>query len=357
MSKIEGIPVSRPQLNLDKVNHSEARKVSHSPTPVGDNGQLNYTDLYSIADDMSAVMAQFRRRADAEKRAASATDPFERILEENSEEKVNGLHVITKSPEISKNSFLTLARAMFPDDSDLVLVLRELIKRRKAGKLDTVAFEELLEEVWAQSNSKACQAGLNVGLKARLFSKKMQVSSKALRNTYREFLESDDPEVFQYEQWVEQYGVDRRNMVADFIETSLLHDIQSHDPSCSRSEFGELLNHVVTFKKLQSSDLTFQQEFLRGNLKMVLIEKDLLDCWFDLLQRPFKIKKEIEKNLLENLSRQLYLTKDVLQQKLLVALRNLDGDLFLDPELKQILIESLLYYPHGKPQEPAANPD
>jgi len=357
MSRIDGAPINRPQLNLEKTNHPDINKANPDTTVEGDNGQPSYSDLYSIADDMSAVMAQFRRRADAQRRGSSATDPFERILEEDSQEKVNGLHVITKSPEVSKSAFLSLARAMFPDDSDMVLVLRELIKRRKAGKLDTVAFEELLEEVWEQSNPKACQAGLNIGLKAKLFSKKMQVSPKALRNTYREFLESDDPEIFQYEQWVDQYGVDRRDMVADFVETSLLHDIQSHDPSCSRAEFGNLLNHVVTMKKLQSSDTAFLQEFLRGNLKLVLIEKDLLNCWFDILQRPFKIKKEIEKHHLDNLSHQLFLSKDVLQQKLLTAVRELDGDLFLDPELKQILIEALIYFPHGKPKDPASSPE
>jgi len=350
-------PIAQP-LTLDKNHLTEARQTKSAPVedaqeakPKDVSAVSDYDDLVSMADDMGAVLAQFRRRADAEKRAASATDPFERILESESEPKIEGLKVIAATPEVSKEAFLSLARSMFPDDSDLVLVLRELIKRRKAGKVGTVELEDLLEEIWEKSDKKSCQAGLNVGLKAQLFSKKMNVSPKALRSTYREFLSSEEDELFQYAEWVQQYGVDRRAMVAEFIETALMHDIHSHDPSCSRAEFGALLGHIVTLRQLQESDNAFLQVFLRGNLKMMLIEAELLTCWFDCLQRPFKIKKEIEKNDMNNLSQILFLTKPELQQKLLAAVRKIHSDLFLEPEVKQILIDSLLNFPHANSVE------
>ena len=342
MTKIDFVPVQKTPLHLAGQQETVAQSTQGADKPVVNDVNLNYADLLSLADDMSAVVAQFRRRADAEKRAASATDPFERILEEESEPKVDKLTVIARSHEISKQNFLGFARSLFPDESDFILVLRELIKRRKAGSVSTVDFEELLEEVWENSNRKLCQAGLNVGLKARLYSKKMNVSPKALRNTYREFLISDDGELFQYEQWIEQYGANRRGMVAEFIETSLLRDIQSHDPSCSRLEFGSLLNHVVTLKKLQASDMTFLNVFFRGNLNFLLLENELLACWLDCLQRPFKIKKEIEKNSLSNLAHTFFLSPEDVRQKLLTAIRQLDADLFLDGEIKQILLDTLL---------------
>jgi len=352
MQNINHVSVARTPATIEKNRQDQIQNdpVEQISTDNKTNapGAPEYSDLYSIADDMAAVLAQFRRRADAEKRAASATDPFERILEEESEVKVDGLNAISKSPEVSKEAFLSLARAMFPDDSDFVLVLRELIKRRKVGNVDTVELEELLEEVWEKSNKKSCQAGLNVGLKARLYSKKMKVSAKALRNTYRRFLECDEDETFQYQEWIEHYGLDQRNIVAEFVETALIHDINSHDPSCSRVEFGSLLGHITTLKKLQESDSAFLQVFLRGNLKLLLIEKELLSCWFDCLQRPFKIKKEIEKNDMNNLTHALFLSKPELQKKLLMAIRQIHSDLFLEPEVKQILIDSLLGYPYAK---------
>ena len=346
-------PLPQGKNELTEARHTKSAPVddTQETKPKIISAVPDYDDLVSIADDMGAALAQFRRRADAEKRAASATDPFERILESESEHKIEGLNVIAGAPELTNAAFLNLARSMFPDDSDLILVLRELIKRRKAGEVGTVALEELLEEIWEKSDKKSCQAGLNVGLKARLFSKKMNVSPKALRSSYRDFLISEDDELFQYGEWVEQYGADRRSMVAEFIETALMHDIHSHDPSCSRAEFGALLSHVVTLRQLQESDNEFLQVFLRGNLKMLLIESELLTCWFDCLQRPFKIKKEIEKNDMNNLSQILFLAKPELQQKLLAAVRKIHGDLFLEPEVKQILIDSLLNFPHGKSVE------
>jgi type III secretion system YopN/LcrE/InvE/MxiC family regulator len=346
MSTINSVPLHRSPLHL-KPQPVEAEQQQLDNKPVADP-ILSYGDLLLLNDDMSAVMAQFRRRADAEKRAASATDPFERILEEESEPKVDKLTVIARSTEISKQDFLGFARSLFPDDSDIVMVLRELIKRRKAGAVSTVDFEELLEEVWEQSNPKLCQAGLNVGLKARLFSRKMDVSPKALRNSYREFLVNDDGELFQYEQWVDLYGANRRGMVTEFIETSLLHDIQSHDPSCSRPEFGALLGHVVILKKLKASDVGFLQVFYRANANLMLLEPQLLKWWFDCLQRPFTIKKEIEKNFLNNLSSSIFMSAEDARQKLLMGIRQLDGDLFLDSEIKQILIESLLNFDPSK---------
>ncbi|MET3108411.1 type III secretion system YopN/LcrE/InvE/MxiC family regulator [Oxalobacteraceae bacterium GrIS 2.11] len=350
MLKIDSVAVSRPPVQSNNTAEAKQHKTAPTPAekPVNESTTVSYSDLYSIADDMSAVMAQFRRRSDAEKRAASATDPFERILEDDSEHMIEGLHVISRAAEVSTDSFLAMARSMFPDDSDVVLVLRELIRRRKVGNIDTSALEDLLEEVWEKSNKKLCQAGLNIGLKARLYSRKMKVSPKSLRNTYREFLISDEGELFQYEQWVEQYGADRRGTVAEFIETSLMHDMHSHDPSCSRREFGGLLGHLMTVKKLQESDTAFLQVFLRGNLKLMLIENELLTCWFDCLQRPFKLKKEIEKNDMNNLTQTLFLTKPELQKKLLMAIRQIHSDLFMEPEVKQILIDSLLNFPHKK---------
>lgn len=349
---IPKIDVSLPSkipLGLEK---SRAPAVEPESTQVNqvknDNGIPDYGDLYQLADDISAVLAQFRRRNDAEKRSLSSSDPFERILEEESEPKVDSLHVIAQTSAMSKDVFYNFARSMFPDDSDLVMVLRELIKRRKLAGLDTVIFEELLEEVWEKSNKKYCQAGLNIGLKARLYSKKMDVSAKALRDTYRDFLSNDEEEVFQYQQWVEQYGADRRRKVAEFIEISLMHDIKSHDPSCSRLEFGNLLGHIVNLKKLQASDMVFIKVFFRQNLHIALLENELLACWFDCLQNPFKIKNEIEKNKLTNLAKSFFLLPEEVRQKLLAAIKLIDIDLFFEPEIKQILIDALLIFPNVK---------
>jgi len=346
MSTIDNSHVPRFQMNLHKARPVEAKPVTvDKPVDVSTG---TYNDLVSIADDMSEVLAQFQRRAKAKKSSARATDPFERMLEEDSEPKTDSLYVIARSPDVSKQGFLDFARSLFPDASDFVMMLRELIRRRKASGIATDTFEEMLEEVWQNTDPKRCQAGLNVGLKARLYSKKMRVSAKALRNTYRDFLVSDEAELEQYENWTDEFGTKHRGMVTEFIENALLHDIQSHDPSCSRLEFGGLLGHVVILKKLRAADSAFIQEFMRGNPNTMLLENELLDCWFDCLQRPFNVKKEIETHHLANLSKQLYMPPEYLQKRLLLAIRKLDDELFLESEIKQILIDSLLNFQPAK---------
>jgi type III secretion protein W len=308
----------------------------------------DYGDLIQMADDLEEVLAQFRKRAAAEKASLSSADPFERILEAESEPKVDSLHVIGQTTAMSKDAFYGFARALFPDDSDLVMVLRELIKRRRLAGLSTDVLEEIMEEVWSNANKKQCQAGLNIGLKARLFSRKMNVSAKALRDSYRDFLESDEEEVFQYQGWIEQYGADRRGKVAEFIEVSLMHDIKSHDPSCSRIEFGNLLGQMVNIKKLTASDVAFINVFFHQSLHLALLENELLACWFDCLQNPFKIKDEIEVEKLTNLSKDLFLPVETVRQKLLTGIRAIDIQLFFEPEVKQMLIDALLLYPNVK---------
>lgn len=345
MSKIESAPprVAQPQHKArsepakSSDNHAaEAAKID------ADNVEVSYTELVGVADEMSMELEQMVRRRNNGDKRARGSNPFDRILEDESEPKVDSLHMIARASDISKQQFLEAARGMFPDASDFILVLRELIRRKRIARADTLMFEEMLAEVWEQNDKKMCQAGLNVGLKARLFSKKMRVSPKALRNTYREFLLSEDEQVFQYQQWIEEYGTGRRRQISEFIEVSLVHDIQSHDPSCSRQEFGDLLGQMVKIKKLTVADYAFLDVFLRHSVNMLLLEDKLLDCWFDCLQRPFQVKKEIETNYLRNLSITLRLPAEVLRQKLLMAIRQLDAELFFEPEVKQLLIDALL---------------
>lgn len=328
------------------VNKQASEAETHAPSSDKQTQRTNYDLTIEMLDNMSEVVAQSRRRSGIEKNAPGSVDPFERILEGDgdAEPKVERLMFVAQSNELSAQQFLVQARMMFPDDSDLILVLREIIRRRKLNNESTDVLEEVMQMVWAETNEKHTKAGMNVGIKASLFGKKFKVSSSALRNTYRDFLTSEDGELSQYEGWVEQYGTPHREMVSDFIETALIHDIQSHDPSCSREEFGMLLNHIVNFKKLRSADKSFMQVFFKSKPKDLEKEADVLTCWFDCLQRPFKIKEEIEKDQLAEHMKHVGLSKQELQQKMLRGVKLLDGELFFDPEVKEILIEALLSY-------------
>ncbi len=309
-------------------------------------------ELELMADDLSSVLAQMRRRSEAERRSNRSTHPFASILEGEPEGKVDSLTVIARSSDVSKQGFLDLARTLFPDDSDLVLVLRELIRRRKirkTGSVDVINLEEILEQVWNEADPKQCKAGLNVALKATLFSRTMEVSAQALRQSYRDFIVSEDGVLPQYELWVSQFGADRRSQIVDYMECAMLVDIQSHDPSCSKLEFGSLLGQVLTLKKLHASDLAFLQVFMKTSQNYALLEPVVLQTWLDCLQRPFQIKKEIDKHHLCNMAQTLMLPVDQLRQKLLTAISKIDGDLFMDRDIRHVLMDALLAFDPGRP--------
>ena len=109
-------PPPKQQVAAQEVDHSKAKTAT--PSTVTQEGVLSYSDLYSMADNLSAVMAQFKRSTEAEKNKSKSTDPYERILEEESETKIDKFQIITKSPEFTKENFLNFARSMFPDDND-----------------------------------------------------------------------------------------------------------------------------------------------------------------------------------------------------------------------------------------------
>lgn len=361
MQKINSAPIQRPPAQWRQTPAAAAQPPQSSETQAAELGIRTLADLELMSDDLASVLVQLRRRSEAEKRSNRATNPYAWILEEDSQEKVNSLHHIGQTTDLLAGNFLETARSLFPDDSDLVLVLRELIRRkrlRKTSGIDSLQLEEMLESVIREGNPKMCKAGINVGLKATLYSSRMEVSAKALRQSYRDFLVSDEGELPQYEQWVEQYGPGRRVQVADFIETALLHDMQSHDPSCSKPEFGMLLGQMVTLKKLQASDHAFVQSFLRSNANFLLIEPALLTAWFECLQNPFQLKREIDHARLANLSRTLILPVPALRQRLLNAIRLIDAELFLDADIRQVLLDALLDFdlPKAPDDEPVTEP-
>ena len=74
-----------------------------------------------------------------------------------------------------------------------------------------------------------------------------------LRQTYRDFLGDGEP-LTSYEEWIALYGFESRTRVVDFIEHAMGADMYALDPSCSRLEFGYLLQRVRQLTMLRSAD-------------------------------------------------------------------------------------------------------
>lgn len=246
------------------------------------------------SDEMAASLrSQFRRRGDFGSQFEGLSESFERVLGEEVIPKAQQIQALAKLGDRSIEWLLAQARGLFPDDSDLVLVLRELLRSKAMADTTRQRLEALLEQVLAQSPPKRLKAGINSALKAKMFGKALSLQAALMRDTYRSFLESDNGAVESYEDWVCIYGYQHRGSVLEFIEAALLTDIDAQDPSCSRDEFGQLLGRLSDLKRLRSVDAVFMRRLLGDILvcRHNASEPDWLVFLLGLLQFPDELQQ------------------------------------------------------------------
>lgn len=250
-------------------------------------------NFIDASDNMATLMGQFRSRRDFDKKADETGSQFAQVLDDDGAAKAKALIRVVKSSELSTGELLQQARSLFPDVSDLVLVLRELLRQRQLDAIVRARLEAALRQAEKdeQASPRAMKAGINIALKARLFGAKLALSASLLRASYREFLESEDSEVAIYEEWIMAYGHGRRAIVLEFLENALVADMLAQDPSCSRIEFGNLLGKLNQLKLLRSTEALF----IAGLLADAVVaahngdESDWLVFLLALLQSPHEL--------------------------------------------------------------------
>ena len=282
-------PISRqPLVRLQDTSRVDAQPQQAS-SDVEDTSPAAALQRYmQSSDEMSAALTQFRNRRNFEATVDVATGGFEKVLDDDALPKAKQILALARLGERPVEWLLQMARGMFPDDSDLVLVLRELLRQKQLDKPTRQRLEQMLQTVLEQAPPRRLKAGINCALKARLFGKTLGLRAALMRETYRSFLEADDGPVSCYEDWIALYGYQHRATVLAFIEAALLTDIDALDPSCSHSEFGQLLIKLTQLKRLRSADALFIKKLLVDELirRHERQESDLLVFLFGLLRYP-----------------------------------------------------------------------
>lgn len=293
-------------------------------------------------DEMSAAMAQFRHRRDYEKKADSLADSFERVLDDDALPKARQILQIIRSQSVSAEKLLSHIRAFFSDDSDLVLVLRELLKRYATGSVEGTRLSSVLQEAEAQAEPRQLNAGINCALKARLFGKALRLRPGLLRATYRQFIRSHDPESALYADWISSYGYQRRHVILDYVEEALLTDINSRVTSSSCSEFGYLLGRLSQIKRLRSADILFVRRLnncLSGS-HFTADEALWVLLMLALLQHP----EDVDSVLTDTVGQKMTLLnareRSIFLQALYMACKKIPASLF-DGEQNVVLLERL----------------
>lgn len=330
--------IARQDAQRDVVRHGDVRQAISEESSVA---QVEH--FVQTTDEMSAAMAQFRNRREYEKKNDSLSGSFERVLDEEALPKAKQILQVAKGHNVSPEELLSQARALFPDDSDLVLVLRELLRRRKVGEVVTLRLQALLQQVEDQAEPKPLKAGINCALKARLFGNTLELRPGLLRASYRQFLQSECSEIEVYADWIASYGYQRRAPVLDFIESALLVDINAQDASCSRLEFGALLNRLSQLKRLRSADAVFVNRLLASSITQAfnVHEESWLILMLSLLQQPY----ELDRLLADTLSRSALFSRHSEHSSLLhvlyLACKALPSSLFVDGRGHEVTLETL----------------
>lgn len=296
-------------------------------------------------DEMSAAMAQFRSRRDYEKKSGAAAETsFDQVLDDEAATKFDKLVKILKGAEGANiENMLRHARSLFPDESDLVLVLRESLRRRNLDEVTRKRLKALLSQVEKEADPKRLKAGINVALKARLFSKTLMMSPALMRESYREFLESEEHEIELYQDWISTYGVEKRGVVINFMEDAILSDIDSADPSCSHIEFGYLLGRMGQIKLIRSCDIIFIQGVLSHEfIREINHEESIwLQFMFGALLEPLELREFLTQTLGDYL---LFVSKSdraKLLQIIYISFKKMPHEAFNSSDERQELLDSI----------------
>lgn len=209
------------------------------------------------SDDLSALRSSLRRSRSAEADGGDVRDVawMDHVLEPKGPEKLATVKLQLRTlPPRDAAALRALISCLFPDPSDAVAVLKLLLSD---AELEDIRSElaELHDQLQGAGNDRGAsvRAGVNVALKARLHARPLKATAMQLRQTYRDFIGTADA-LDCYASWLELYGFERRHRVLDFIEHALAADMYALDPSCSRIEFGALLQRVRQLTTLRSAD-------------------------------------------------------------------------------------------------------
>lgn len=337
----------REKLNTEKSSANEQQNVQ-----AGGDAQ-DVEDLSPAArlqrfaqslDEMSAGAAQFRNRKAVEKKSEGGSESsFDRVLDEDVQPKVGKLLQALKGGDgAGIENLLRQAYALFPDESDLVLVLREMLRRRDLDETTRKRLKTLLSQAEKEADPKRLKAGINVALKARLLGKALQLSPALLRESYRGFLVDDNTESAVYQTWIATYGIAKRGIVVDFMEDALLADIDAADPSCSNLEFYVLQSRIGQIKRIRSSDILFVQGLLANAHIREVDEKE--ETWLLLLFGMIEQSDDLRGVLMQNVGDYFRFSARKVRARLLQILywhcKKLPPEIFFSQEERDALLAS-----------------
>ncbi len=339
-------PVTGNPSALEIMKHSAPSSSPATEAPAADEPDTQVNELnqaQEAADDMSMVATQFGRFRDLSRKRSESNENVDRILDEDVDTKLDKIYAVLSSNKFNKQQLTQYLRSLFHDPSDLLLILLELLRSKKIRKTQRALLEELVDELKESDANGLIRAGINVALKARVFSKSILKDPKILRSLYREFIMFEGPGIYIYDEWIKQYDEKQREQLLDFMLQALVADMQSLAPSAINStEFGPLLEKLGQIRILYSVEESFITKLMNLLIARIKspIKNDFLQIFVAGIIRPEHIANELDK-LLGIYSNLTLSMRAKLVQTLIYAFNSLPIGIFISEEMRDELMENL----------------
>ncbi|QMG21201.1 YopN/LcrE/InvE/MxiC type III secretion system gatekeeper [Escherichia coli] len=301
---------------------------------MGDDPAGKEARFLQATDEMSAALTQFMKKKIYEEQLANFLDGEEYVLEDQPIEKTDKVMEALKAATTHDYEVYSFAKKLFPDESDLVVVLRAILRKKQISENVRLNAEALLRKVNQETTKKFINSGINSALKAKLFGQALSLNPKLLRASYRQFLMAEDDAVDTYVEWIGSYGYQNRMLVTKFIKETLFSDINALDASCSSLEFGMFLNKLSQLLSLQSAEALFLKTLMNNPIIKNFISAE--DYWIFFLISLIKFPETVEE-LLNNALVTLpadanYKDKTLLLKAIYSGCTNLPFSLFINNE-------------------------
>ena len=312
------------------------------------NESQNYQNqLMDISDDMSMVATLFSQRfGQSLDKKANRGQSILYIAEEGADKKLDKVMMLFRKSGRSLQELLSYLRKMFPDESDLVMVLRELLRKKKLGAQLDAGIENEINRLLEGENGKQIRAGINIALQAKTFAKLLSLNAPTLRNLYRSFISLDLEPIYFFKMWLEEYDIKQCILILSFLTQSLICDMQSLMPSYFQSlEFGYFLERVNKLRALCSFIEINIDKLDTQDLKNTITEKELYQLVFYGMTFPEEMKKYLVSLLENEWVNYLVNIKMRLLQGIKTIFNNYPQSLYLSDEFRgecQIIIQKLI---------------
>ncbi|WP_193015535.1 type III secretion system gatekeeper subunit SctW [Proteus sp. FME41] len=329
--------------NIGKKNQQETE---YKQPKVTEN-QNYQNQLIEISDDMSMVATLFSQRfGQSLDKKTNRGEGVLYIAEEGADRKLDKVMMLFRKSGRSLQELLQYLRKMFPDESDLVMVLRELLRKKKLGAQLDAGIENEINRLLEGENGKQIKAGINIALQAKTFAKLLSLDASTLRSLYRSYINLDLEPIYFFKMWIEEYDIKQCTIILSFLTQSLICDMQSLAPSCAQSyEFGYFLERVNKLRVLYSFIETNINKLDKEELKNTITEKDLYQLIFYGMTFPEDMEKYLISLLVDEWAHYLVNIKMKILQGLKTMFNQYPETLYLSYDFRdecQIIIQKFI---------------